>query len=77
MSNINEVGAFASRVATFSDAQQSISVPFFRAEVYLEMSDDAQCRNAHQPSLEVKVFTDGQMVNAQVPSNYGCVFIKN
>jgi len=60
----------------FSDVQQNIAVPFFKAGDYREMIDDALRSKQGQSPFDVQIANDGQIVNVQVPSNYGCIFIK-
>jgi len=59
----------------FSDNPQSIAIPFPRAGVYREMIDDTARQKAGQPSWNLNIANDGQMINVQVPSNYGCIFV--
>jgi 1,4-alpha-glucan branching enzyme len=55
----------------FSDAQQSIAIPFPAAGAYREMIDDP-LRPAH---FDISVGAANQMVNVTVPSNYGYIFL--
>ncbi len=59
----------------FSDNRQSISVPFPRAGTYRELIDDHDRQKAGVGSWDVTAPTDGQLINIQVPSNYGCIFV--
>jgi maltooligosyltrehalose trehalohydrolase len=61
----------------FSDNPQTIAIPFPRAGVYREMIDDADRQKAGQPSWDLDVANDGQMVNVPLSSNYGCVFVRS
>jgi hypothetical protein len=59
----------------FSDQPQILGIPFLRAGVYREMIDDAARQQAGQPSWDLTVASDGQVINVPVSSNYGCVFV--
>jgi 1,4-alpha-glucan branching enzyme len=59
----------------FSDQPQTLGIPFLRAGVYREMIDDAARQQAGQPSWDLTVASDGQVINVPVSSNYGCVFV--
>jgi hypothetical protein len=56
----------------FSDQQQSISIPFPEAGTYREMIDDT----LRTTPFEITVSYANQAMNVDVPSNYGCIFIK-
>ncbi|GEM_PF-4199580 len=51
----------------FSDQQQSVSVPFPEPGLYRERIDGAN---------SITVAAAGQPVAVDVPSNYGCIFVK-
>ncbi|HYU72385.1 MAG TPA: alpha-amylase family glycosyl hydrolase [Ktedonobacteraceae bacterium] len=56
----------------FSDVQQSLWVPFPEPGTYREMID-AKVRST---PWEISVSLPDQFVSVDVPSNYGCIFIK-
>jgi 1,4-alpha-glucan branching enzyme len=63
---------FAMVLVNFSDAAQSISLPFPKAGIWREMLD-ADVRSG---PLDLAVNSDGEIQAVHVPSNYGMVFIK-
>jgi len=56
----------------FSDAHQSISVPFPEPGSYREMIDD----DVRSTPLEIAVSSVNQIITVDVPANYGYLFIK-
>ena len=57
----------------FSDAPQSIALPFPEPGAYREMIDDG----VRKVPLEIVVASAGQVIDVQnVPSNYGYIFVK-
>lgn len=56
----------------FSDGLQSIAVPFPEPGTYREMIDDG----LRSTPFEISVSSANQVINVEVPSNYGYIFIK-
>jgi maltooligosyltrehalose trehalohydrolase len=63
---------FAIVLLNFSDQRQSTSIPFPETGTYREMIDDA----VRATPFETSVSYANQYINVDVPSNYGCIFIK-
>ena len=55
----------------FSDGLQSIAVPFPEPGSYREMIDDG----LRATPFEISVSSADQVINVEVPSNYGYIFI--
>ncbi len=56
----------------FADSSQTLTVPFPEPGVYREMIDDG----SRATPLEVTVAAPEEMIAISVPSNYGCIFIR-
>jgi len=63
---------FAIVLLNFSDQRQSTSIPFPETGTYRVMIDDA----VRATPFETSVSYANQYINVDVPSNYGCIFIK-
>jgi len=56
----------------FSDSEQTLSVPFPIAGTFREMLDDDVQGGSHR---EIKVSSNGQLLDVQIPSNYGQIYV--
>lgn len=59
----------------FSDAPQTLTIPFPQVGTYREMIDDTHRKANGQPSWDINVANVGQTITVTIPSHYGCAFV--